>query len=309
MNWKQRSIVPLIAALILSGLPCSLAQAQTLLRWKLKAGDKLTATYTHDTTSTVTVNNKPVESRSRLVMDLLWVVDSADDQAAQITQSVRRVQAQLWPPGGAAPVSFDTDSQQPDPAAKDLAAAFSPLLGEGVNVRLTMTSRGEIKDVAPSESLTKLWAIDGKTNAEKGGAKLGGLSSEFLKGTFERALVVLPEQTVVKDQTWSVASDVKTPDGKTVKLKSDYTFLGSVEKDGQPLEKIAVESAVELPPGSSKLTIKEQKHSGVIWFSIAAGRVVEAEQTRQLVTERTYQETPIVTVAESKLKVSIEAAK
>ena len=59
-----------------------------------------------------------------------------------------------------------------------------------------------------------------------------------------------------------------------------------------------------LPPDNLK--IKEHQQQGTIFFSSKLGRLIEAEQTQTLVTERPYRETTIIVTLTSKQTTTLK---
>jgi hypothetical protein len=72
---------------------------------------------------------------------------------------------------------------------------------------------------------------------------------------------------------------------------------------------IGTTSKLDLKPSTAKkaTTIKEHAQSGVILFSTDQGRVVSAEQTQKLTTERPHRDTTIVVTLQSKQTTTLQS--
>jgi hypothetical protein len=113
-----------------------------------------------------------------------------------------------------------------------------------------------------------------------------------------RPLVVLPEKVVTSGDEWTTTSDLQTAAG-AFKQQTTYRLKGTAEQGGKTVQRIEMSSKIDPQ-------VKEQKHNGTILFSADEGRVVEAEQTQRLVTERPYRETAIVVTLSSTQKTTVK---
>jgi hypothetical protein len=304
----------LVFALFLT--PPSPALAQKTLRWKLEAGDQLQVNVSQQTFAEAPIfipdkelKVKMVKSTIELTLETVWTVDSADEEQAKITQTVKRIAVKMKV-GDAAPIAYDSAHKTPPVGtAKDFATAARPLLEEGAALLVTMNPRGEVLSAEPTPKLAELWKVPGAKNV--GGP--GGMEStqELLR----RSLVLLPEMPVAMADTgnakWTKERESVIPIGK-VKQSTEFVYGGEVEQAGQQLDKIDFTSQLTLVPGgakSLKLTLKDQQQSGHALFSADQGRVVSAEQSQKLATEAPYRETIITVTVESTVKTVVSPVK
>ena len=295
-------------ALILVLALASPAFAQKSLRWKLKPGDKFQVNITQQTTSTVTISSKPVKTTLEMSLETLWSVDDANEKQGKITQTVKRISVKMQS-GTANPIVYDSAAPgAPVGGAKEIAAAVKPLLEEGSAIVVTMDLRGDVLSAEPSAKLAELWKAGDKGREEK--TSDGERAKELLK----RTLVLLPEKPVTAadagQQKWSREREIQIAIGQ-VKQTTEFVYAGETEEDGRKLDKIEFSSQLALTPTAKalKLTIKEQKQTGLALFSADEGRVVSAEQTQKLVTEAPYRETNIAVTVESTVKTVIAPLK
>ena len=277
-----------LAVVLIGGIACPAvtALAQEPLAWKLKPGDKLELHVEQQTSSTVTVVNKTTKTTIEMTLDSTWSVDSVENEAAKIRQTVQRVQVKVQAADAPA-VAYDTAARiQPTGAARDLAAALAPLVDPESSILLTMNLQGEIASVELSPKLAS--AFDKSTAA-----------SQSLEALLKQPLITLPAKPVAAGESWETSRELKTPAGKFTQ-QTAYK-LGEPNDPASTAAEITY-SAMLTPvaPGTAK--IKEQSHTGTVRFDNQAGRYVSGEQSQKLVTETPYREATITVVVESHVK-------
>lgn len=298
---QAAQVFALLTVLALAGP----AQGQTLLRWKLQAGQSLVVDFQQQTTSTVAFSGKSAETKIELGMELLWSVIGVDDKGITIEQSIRRFQFKLDSPK-AGVIEYDSAAKtRPTGQARAIADAIKPLLG--AEVEIVMTDRGQIVAARPgNEAAEKLFA------GPAAGEQPGVFSKKAVETLLRQPLAVFPEKPVEEDGSWTIDSLLDAAAGK-FKQTTTYRLDGIQEQDGQKLAKIAVSAALEpqaaAAPGAAaagKLTVKAHEQSGQILFSNEEGRLVSAEQTQTLTTERPYRETTITVTLASKQTTTVK---
>ncbi len=302
---NRRGLVPLECSFALSAVFCSILWittcspifGQSPLRWQLKPGDALTVRIDQQTTSKVAFGGKSADTKIDLGLELLWTVDSAAHGQFKVKQFVRRITFSLQPQSGPA-VKYDSDDKgRPASQARQVAEAVKPLIGAAV--LLTMSDRGQILETTPANAAAeKLFATGGDASSV--------FSRQSVETLLRQPLVVLPEKPVAADEKWSDEPRQITSAAGTFRQATEYRFVGQVEEDGQKLTKI--EMTATLAPataGVAELTLKSHEQSGSILFSTQQGRLVRAEQTQKLATERPYRETMIAVALESKQTTTI----
>lgn len=277
-----------LTALLLVLLAPSL-RAETLLRWKFQQGQRLHVTVEQATRLETTAGPKPREMKVDTTMEMDWQVNAVDDGGtAEMTQTITRLKMRMETLG-AAPVEFDTASEeQPTGTARYFIAASRVV---GVELKVAMTARGEITSVSLSDDAKKL------LDEALAGTSLPALfSSEGLTATLKQTATALPEEAVDLGDTWETSTSSKLPIGE-VRQMTTYTYAGSRDHDGRMLDAIDLKSQLQLSPSpkdaENAAQIKEQEHTGTLWFDAEAGRFVESNVSQKLVTESPYRGTQV----------------
>jgi Family of unknown function (DUF6263) len=299
----SRLVTIALLAFSVMALPRPLA-GQMLLRWKLKPGQSLAVVTKQQTESQVAFSGKSATTKIDIDLALEWVVTAADESQITLKQTIERAAVKLSTPQNAV-IEFDSSATaRPPGQARDLAEAIRSLVGSRVEIK--MDTRGNILDVSPASDAAKaLLAADDKA------ARAGSSSRGTIQHLLRRPLIILPEKAVAKDEEWTAASDLQTAAGAFKQLTT-YRLAGTTEKAGMQVQ--SIEMTTKLDPqatgsnasSSGQIAIKTQKQTGTILFSADQGRVVEAEQTQQLVTERPYRDTTIVVTLSSTQKTTVK---
>jgi hypothetical protein len=275
----------------------SSAHGEQLLRWKLKAGQALQVELTQKSELETTVAGKPLKMNVEMLMGLAWQVEAVDEQGiARVAQSFTRLKLKLDAPRQD-PIEYDSSAQtKPTGPAKDVADALGPLIGARIFVSLN--DRGEIVDVKPSDEAAKLLDSPAAARLKE------TFSKDGLTDLLKQSAAVLPEKAVEPGATWTVPAASQSPLGP-IKLTHKYTYVGSEVRSGRPLEKISVETKLELQEAKGKLKLIEQKQSGLLFFDAQAGRFVETQIDQELTTEAPYRDTTVRAKATSALTMKV----
>jgi hypothetical protein len=159
-----------------------------------------------------------------------------------------------------------------------------------------MNPRGIVSSIKPANDAAKTLVA----TMEKG-SQPDATAQDSVEQLLRPSLVVLPEQEVAESAMWSIESDRAA----AVKLVTNYRLAGIVEREGMRLAQIAILAKASSKPGA-KTSIKSHEQRGTIMFSIDDGRVVQIDQTQELVTERPYRDTTIVVTLNSTEKTTIK---
>jgi hypothetical protein len=265
--WKTLGLAAVALALLAGP-----AHAQTTLRYKFNAGEKLQYGLTQDMKMTMNIAGMDIEIKFKQALDMDWDVQKVDDQSnAQVRLTFGHVRIKLDSPTGNAEFDSKKNTEEPeDPVGKVISQLAKALAG--MEMTFTMAPNGEMKDIkVPEAAVKKLKAIPG---ADKFGGDM--LSPEGLSKMVGGGLV-LPKGPVTKGKTWTQKFSMKMPLGK---MAGDmkYAYEGPAEKDGKKLEKIAVQPNLKIeldPDAPAQIKIKSQKDKGHAFFDNEAGRLVE----------------------------------
>jgi hypothetical protein len=291
---NPRSCICLAFGLLLI---CPQCFAQTTLRWKLAPGQKLAVAMTQKTTSEVAYSGKKTSTAIDLSAELTWKVLGAENDQFTIEQSLDRMTLVIEAPA-VGRVEYDSDPQARNPAsAGEIAAAVKPFLD--TKIEITMNDRGEIVAAKPLAPVPM-----GEIKPDAAIASL--FSKQTVQQLLKQSLVVLPQDPVTRGDTWTTSSDLASAMGKA-KQTTTYRYAGAAaDEDAGRLDRIAFTTKLELTPAAAaKQTLKEHQQTGTIEFDSAAGRVVSAEQSQKIVTERPYAATTIVVTLDSSQNTTV----
>lgn len=296
-----------LAVTLVSSLPIA-AEAQTALRWRLSPGDAFKVHVEQQTTSDVSFSGKQAVTQIDLTIDLTWKVTAADAEGFQVTQAIDRLQVKMTPAKGVA-IGYDSaDAKRLTGAAKDLETALKLLVG--AKVAITMSDRGEILSA-------KVASYAANTANAAAGATQPAFSAASVQQLLKQSLVVLPANDVNPGDTWTTSTDIVSALGE-FKQQTTYKLADAIEQDGRQVA--SIESATKLEPvvtavgaptkagakPAARPSLKSHEQNSTIQFSAEAGRVMQAESTQKLVTERPYRDTTIVVTLSSKQTTTIE---
>jgi hypothetical protein len=247
----------------------SSAPAAEPFRWRFEVGEKLHYNITQDLAMTINAGQGgPIATSFQQRLQLTWEVQSVDGNGdASIRQTVDRIKLQINGPGYTA--QYDSSSDDPpEGLAAMIAPMFDAMTAEAFE--LTMTDRGEIRDVKVPENV--LEAIKGIP----GVAAMGDMTtSEGFQRMLMQAALVLPDEPPTVGESWSTTNemDSPTPGGK-VNVETTYTYEGTRDVDG-------VTMAVFRPTltmgfageNSAQMRVVEERTDGEMLFNQAAGRL------------------------------------
>ena len=263
-GWKLLAVA--LAGLTLAGT----AQAQATLRYKYKAGDRHEYVIDQDQKMTMSVNGMDIDIKVAMVIDMTWETVKVDGSNAQVKITVGRVKMNMDGPTGKVEVDSKDKEDSDDPIAKLIGPMIKSLAG--MEMTFTADGTGEMKDVKVSERTIK------KLKGLPGLDQFGDMLSPDSMKSMVSGNMVLPKDAVEKGNTWTQKSDSKLPFGKVTGV-TKYTYDGSVEKNGQQLEKIAIKPDIKIEPDpNAKIQIKVKGGSGKGYalFDNKAGRIAES---------------------------------
>jgi hypothetical protein len=294
---RVRLVVQWSLVVVLFAAACP-AQAQTLLRWKLKPGESLAVTIEQQTDSSVVFSGKRADTKIDLALVLGWNVTAADNNGFKIRQSIDSIRQKLTTQQ-AGTVEFDSTSKaKATGQSRDLAEALRPLVGAEFDI--VMTLRGEITAVEPANEAAKA-LFAGLESGQGADATARATVEQMLR----RPLLVLPERPTNVGETWIVSSERPTVAGP-LKIDTTYRLTSLADQNGKSVARIAMSASFTPAPGG-QLTVKSPEHSGEIEFAVDVGRVTKITQQQKLTTERPYRETTIVVTLASQQTTTIAA--
>jgi hypothetical protein len=181
------------------------------------------------------------------------------------------------PPVGV--IEYDSASNE---APVGFAAMLAPVykaLTES-EFELTITDRGEIKDVKIPEKLIE--SLKNSPNA----AAMGDLATpDGFKKMMSQSALVLPEKAPTEGEQSATKVELNAPMGGKQIVETTYRYEGTRDVDGatcavfRPTLKMSYE-------GGNQPNIKEQESSGEILFNVDAGRLHSSKLDQKMVMEQ-----------------------
>ena len=299
MRLHARSVHNLFAAL--TAATCfiattQVAPAQEPLRWKFKVGDKLDYSMVQEM-NMAPVAEKPEPGQPappngttmRQDMEMSWDVQGVNEAGeAVIKQKFERIKMKMATALG----GFEYDSKSEE-VPTGFAALIAPMYKAMTDseFEITMTSRGEVKDVEiPPEIIAAL-------KASPGAAAMGEMATEKgFKEMISKGALVLPENAPKEGETWSTKVEVKNPVAGTQTVVTTYTYEGTKEIDGTTYAVIKPELTMEFandatgPDGKASpisMKIAEQSSGGEVLFNINAGRLYTTKLQQNVTIDAT----------------------
>ena len=268
---SSRRLALALAAIVFA-LSATPAHAQTNLRWKFAAGDKLQYTLAQKITSVGITAGMEITTTSDVTMDLHWDIKSVDaNGVADMTQTIDRVRFKMNAPLTA--IEFESQAQaKPEEV---VSSALTSLMGGLVKVpfSLKVTPQGEPKDFVVPEKVLK------QIKSSPVAANLGPLfTAQGLEQLLTEVLIPFPAEPVAKGHRWE-----RKLESKTQTIETQYTYIGPEAREGRELEMVTYTTKLTLP-AAARVVIKTQKAEGKLAFDLAAGRIVDSsvEQSAEM---------------------------
>ncbi len=146
--------------------------AGKVFRWKLTPGETLKFVMAQDMTQNIHVGEgkPPTAVSSKMAMDLVWKVESVDDQGVITSdQSFQRIEMKVQSAQGVIMEYDSASGKEPEGMAKMIAPMFEAMLKKPI--RTMFTARGEVKKVKLPQGMVE--------SLNKGvGGQVGSLFSE-----------------------------------------------------------------------------------------------------------------------------------
>jgi hypothetical protein len=251
------------------------ADAQTILRYKFKEGEKFGYVLDQKMKMSTNVMGKDIEMHINQWMDMSWQVLKLDkDGNAEVKVAFSGAKMSMDGPMGKVEVDSKNAKQPDDPIGKILSQTVAALAE--LEMTFTMDSVGEIKDIKMPEK------VKNNLKALPGAEAMGDLFSDEGLKKMAQGGVVLPRDAVTKGKTWNTKADMKLQFGK-IKGDIQFTYEEAVDKEGKQLEKIALKPNVTIeaaPNAPFQLKLKSQEGKGHVYFDNVAGKLAEVDSTQ-----------------------------
>ncbi len=292
MTRATRSLLPigLMAATLMALTSSSTAQAQKMLRWKFKEGEKIQYALRDTSETFIDAGGIEIGTESTRTLDTTWTVKSiADDGTALLTQKINRIQFHI---DNDFIGEFKYDSKNPSEEDKEsqvwmmVGPMFEAMLaGES---EMKISPLGEVSEIKVAEELTKVFEEMEERGPNQFAFLLGNMSEDGIKDELRRSVALLPEDPVADDTEWTQEHEVSQGPLGTLKVSFKYSYDGETEHEGTSYEKIDldVQISFEIPEDSdAEVELSEQDISGVIYFDGEAGRIAYSNLKQSSVVE------------------------
>jgi hypothetical protein len=321
MRIRRNSHSAMLLAFVVLGsvVAAASARAEEPLRWKFKVGEKLDYKMVQDMSMSASGPQLPqMNTTMRQEMSMTWDVQGVDEKSGEavIRQKFDQIKMKMTTPVG----GFQYDSKSEE-APSGLGAMIAPMykaMTEG-EFEITMTSRGEVKDVKIPESV--LAALKNSPGA----AQMGDIASaEGFKKMISQGALVLPEGPPKKGDQWKTKVDMKNPAIGKQSVETTYRYEGTKDIDGatyaviRPQLKMEFESKpAEAQPGQPQqpapqqqleMKIKDQSSDGEVLFNVAAGRLHSTSLKQNVTIEAKVGGQPIEQKIDQKIEVTVTPA-
>lgn len=276
---------PMLLSMVAASWLCNActAQAQTTLRYKFKEGESLKYVFDMKMKMSMSILGKEIDMNMNQTSDMVWAIQSVDDKGnAKIKVTFGRNKLSMDMPTGKVEIDSDAAGQPDDPVGQVLYKVIKSMAG--LEISASMSAAGELSDLKiPEKQLAQFQNIPG-------GEAFGDIfSPEGLKRTLSQSGLVMPKEAVSKGANWKNKNDMKLPIGKMT-AEIEYTYGGSIDKDGRTLEKIELKPRATLEPDPKSpiaMKLKTQDGKGVALFDNSQGRLLEVttQQTMEMEAE------------------------
>lgn len=270
-NTRFGVCLPCLLAVVVSLAVAQTAGADTTLRWKFKAGQKLVYVMTQKTAAIADLGGKKLDNSVTQTIDMTWAVKGVDkDGTAEVEQTIDRIRFEMVAPG--ATMKVDTADVQDPPGVPEMVTKLLRAMA-GTSFTVKITPRGEFRDVKIPPKLVEAFKDAGPVAAMLG-------NEEGLKKLSEQSMLIFPEAALAQGKSWKGERKMPSPLG-TMAMDMTYTL----ESATGPVVKIGLDMKIDFQMGKDspvevKLTAQETK--GHYLFDNAAGIMKSSEMVQKM---------------------------
>ena len=262
-------IIAALLPLLLVG--ATLEAHAEVLRWKFKAGEKISYLMDQKTVTSMKVMGQEIKTTLTQTINMHWDVKSVgSDGVAQLSQTIDRFRTKIESPFVPA---FEFDSNEKKDPEGPVAGVMIPLLRAmvGSEFSMKMQPSGELTDVKVPEKLLSTIKNAGPDAAAGGGM----FSEEGLKTMLAQSSLTFPPDALEKGKGWSSQSKIPAPSLGTMVLDKAYTYQGQDPK-APSLALIDLATKVTIDPAADakvSLKITSQNGKGNFRFNAESGHM------------------------------------
>lgn len=269
----------MVVAFVLAGFP-AVCPAQVKLVRQLKENQETlveTSVKVEQTLKIAGMNQQSATENRRLVRAKSGKRD--DLGRLRIEEKVEELEAHIEAPTG----TYDFNSKSPDAAGTSALEAVRPLHKALLQQPVTMVHDKDDAVVGVEFDQQFLNNLAPEVQA----LVKDQFQTENLKRAAKQAAERLPMGLVQKGSTWERSETTNLGAGQQLTLTAKYTYVGTEDRDGKPVEKItyviedvkfALDPNSPLPLKLKGSDLKPEKSGGEIWFDARGGEIVEETQ-------------------------------
>ncbi len=243
--------------------------AQKTLAWKFKKDGVTQVLVEQDTSLQLEIPGATSTNQTQTIQatNITWTVkELAPDGVASIEQMINRVQLEVKSTAGN--FVIDTNNSQPlGGLAESMAKGIRPLAGCRFVVKTKPS--GEVADVIIP------------TEVAKG---LNELSTAGLREIAANGSLKFPSKAIGVGENWPSQYNLDMPPFGKLVVTTTYQYLGEEIVNGKNLDRIKATTAVKAADGASnsRLKLKSQEASGMIWFDNTRGSIDHSEFKQEM---------------------------
>jgi len=256
------------------------APGQVTLKHKLVEGEKITYETKLRMKQTISIDGAEFTTSNRQTVVVSMQMGKRDKNGLLPCDcAIAHLKTTLSLPGS---IEIAFDSEKPDTEMTD--PRFEPIMNAlrasaKLKYRQVYGKNDRVISVTGSESILK--TLDPTTAA----LLKDQINAEYLKMATNQDLDQIPGKPVKKGDKWQRKRKMQLGSGQTMKIDSEYEYLGTVQHKGKTLHKIksvAREVSYEQDPAARsqwKVTSSDlgiETLEGAMYFDQEAGRICEA---------------------------------
>lgn len=308
-SWQTLRLFAVFGVALSCLVASRVGAAEDPLRWKFEVGEKLDYSMVQEMSMSAAAGPAgQMNTTMRQDMDMTWDVQGVDKNTGEavIKQKFERVKMKMTSPV----FNIDYDSKS-DAAPVGLAAQIAPMYKAMTNAEfeITMTARGEVKDVKiPEEVMTAL-------KNSPGASQMGDIATpEGFKKMISQGALVLPEKSPMKGEKWSTKVEMNNPQAGKQTVETTYTYDGTKDADGVTYAVIKPELKMtfgERPEGAKpqlSMKIVDQSSDGEILFNVSKGRLSSTTLKQNVTIEAKVASQTIQQKIDQKIEVKVTPA-
>lgn len=153
---------------------------------------------------------------------------------------------------------------------------------------------GQMKRITRDYAYKYVISTAGKMTDLKMLGKSSQSWEDYVRNFVEQGMPIFPDETVTAGYAWTQVSSVVLPDSQKIDVSMKYTIKGTSNKQGYHCAIIDYKGNLAIPlfrdpaDSMSAFGVDWIELNGILYFAIDAGKNINAEERRRVVSKRTY---------------------